>query len=294
MSQDTVPLDLNLLDDIVPNVPVVPAGGNTRTPTVHPSKHWVFTFNNYSEENIVQMCHVFRLRSTKYYFAREVGESGTPHLQGVVSFKKKLRPLSIHLPRQIHWEKMRGTWDEAVDYCRKEGNESWVHGFTPKRPLQKLACEDNMYPWQDTLLLSLKMEPDQRSIVWIWEEIGNTGKSTFLKYLMRFHGCIPLEGKKADILHCAAEHESDLYVYDMERSLETYVSYASIEKIKNGTFMSGKYEGAVVDRNPPHVVLFANFPPETKKLSLDRWKIYKINEQLALEPWVPLEPIFNQ
>lgn len=262
--------------DLCQSVPSVPEGGNNKTPS-HPAKHWCFTYNNYTEENICAIVPIFQSIAKKYYFAKEVGESGTPHLQGTVEFSKKIRPLS-KFPKGIHWEKRRGSWDEAYKYCMKGEGEKFFGGFKPLRPLRPLACETNLFPWQEDLLSIIKKEPDNRTIFWIWDEAGNVGKTTFMKFLMRFHGAIPLEGKKNDILHIAAEHESDLYIYDIERSLESYVSYGSIEKIKNGCFMSGKYEGGIVDRNCPHVIIFANFRPETKNLSSDRWFIRKIQD----------------
>lgn len=102
-----------------------------------------------------------------------------------------------------------------------------------------------------------------------------------LRYLIRNHGAVPLEGKKDSILYCAAEFESEIYVYDIERSLETYVSYGAIEKIKNGCYMVAKYESKPIDRNPPHVLIFANFAPNEKMLSADRWHIVHIDKSLA-------------
>lgn len=256
------------------SVPSVPEGGNNKTPS-HPAKNWCFTMNNYSENDICEIVPLCQTLAKKYIFAKEIGESGTPHLQGVIEFKKKIRPLKV-FPKGIHWEKRRGTWEDASKYCMKENGEKFYGGFKPLRPLRPLACETNMYPWQEELLSILNSEPDDRTIIWIWDEIGNIGKTTFMKYLMRFHNAIPLEGKKNDILHVATEHESDIYVYDIERSLESYVSYGAIEKIKNGCWMSGKYEGGIVDRNCPHLVIFANFKPEEQKLSYDRWFIRKV------------------
>lgn len=259
-------------------VPVVPEGGSTITPSkrINPGKNWCFTLNNYTEDDIGAMVPVFREKCKKFYFAKEVGESGTPHLQGTCEFKTKVRPISIGLNKGIHWERRRGSWDEAYTYCMKEDGEKYFGGFRPKRPLKPLPCEETLFPWQVKLMEMLKDEPNDRTIIWIWEETGSVGKTTFMKYLMRFQGAIPLEGKKNDILHVATEHESDLYIYDIERSLESFVSYGSIEKIKNGCWMSGKYEGGIVDRNCPHLVIFANFEPDVTKLSLDRWVIRKI------------------
>lgn len=265
--------------EIVPIVPVVPEGGNTITPSkkqISPAKNWVFTLNNWTEDDISSIVPKFQKISKKYYFAKETGESGTAHLQGTVEFKTKIRPKSLGLNLGIHWEKRKGSWEESYVYCQKELGEKFYYGFKPLRPLKRLACEDGLYPWQNELMGIINEEPNDRTIMWLWDDQGNVGKTTFMKYLMRFHGAIPLEGKKNDILHIAAENNSDLYIYDIERSLEGYVSYGSIEKIKNGTFMSGKYEGGVIDRNPPHVIIFANFEPEVEKLSMDRWFIKKI------------------
>lgn len=271
MSQSTQPLPEDL-------VPVVPEGGNTNPPSgrISPAKHWVFTFNNYEETDLVPLCQRFQEIAEKYFFAKEVGESGTPHLQGVISFKKKVRPRSIGVPLTIHWEKRRGSWEDAVKYCQKEDGDKFHFGFRPKRPLKTLACEGNFHPWQEKVLETVRSEPDDRTILWVWEDVGRVGKTTFLKYLMRHEDAIPLEGKKNDVLYVAAENESEIYILDLERSMESYVSYASIEKVKNGCFMVGKYEGKIVDRNCPHVVVFANFPPEREKLSLDRWKVFRI------------------
>ncbi len=269
-------------------------GGNTITPSVRPiqGKNWCFTLNNFTMEQKEQMVLKFETLASRYYFAEEIGESGTPHFQGTVEFKRKLRPVTaIGIP-SIHWERRKGSWDEAVNYCMKEDGEKYYGGFKPRRPLKALPCEVLLFPWQQSMFDIVSAEPDDRTIVWVWETAGAVGKTTFLKWLMRFHEAIPLEGKKADILNIALNHESEIYVYDLERSMEQFVSYASIEKIKNGCFMSGKYEGGMVNRNCPHLVVFANFPPEKEKLSLDRWKIYKI-ENLELVEHVELAPLFN-
>ncbi len=275
-------------------VPVVPEGGNTISPSVRisPAKAWCFTWNNYTEDDIGSMVPRFQELAKKYYFAKEVGESGTPHLQGTVEFKKKIRPLSLRLSPSIHWEKRKGTWDQSVAYCQKDDGEKYQHGFKPKRPLKPLACELIMFPWQQSVLDMVQREPDDRTIVWIWEDLGAVGKTTFLKYLMRFEEAIPLEGKKADCLMMAHQNESEIYIMDLERSIEQFVSYAAIEKVKNGCFMSGKYEGGIVNRNCPHMVIFANFPPERTKLSLDRWDVYKINGDKELVADLA-EPEFN-
>lgn len=54
---------------------------------------------------------------------KEIGASGTLHLQGYVEFKKQLRFNVVkHQLRRAHIEVMRGTPLQASDYCKKENN----------------------------------------------------------------------------------------------------------------------------------------------------------------------------
>jgi len=129
------------------------------------------------------------------------------------------------------------------------------------------------YPVPTSKILIAETEPDDRTIYWYWCEKGKSGKTTFAKYLSYHYGAIPLEGKKNDILFTAAEYDSNIYIFDLERSMEGHVSYAALEKIKNGFYMVGKYEGKPIIRNSPHVIVFANFAPDEEKLSQDRWKV---------------------
>lgn len=80
--------------------------------------HWVFTVNNYTEKEINDL---FYNDKTHYIcFGGEVGENGTPHLQGYLAFKNK-QALSAckKLNSRAHWEVKRGTVQQAIDYCKK-------------------------------------------------------------------------------------------------------------------------------------------------------------------------------
>lgn len=58
-----------------------------------------------------------------------------------------------------------------------------------------------------------------------------------------------------------------IFILDLSRTCENFVSYDSIEKLKNGFWFSGKYESKMVMIPPPVVIVFANFKPEIDKLS---------------------------
>ena len=56
-----------------------------------------------------------------------------------------------------------------------------------------------------------------------------------------------------------------------------------MEAIKNGCFFSGKYESGMVRFNSPHILVFANEPPERTKLSQDRWCVFALRDESEVE-----------
>lgn len=89
-----------------------------------PRKHWVFTVNNPSPTD------QGGLWLPPYEYAvlgLEVGECGTPHIQGYVVFKSKLRLTQIKkhsvTAGRAHWEQQSvySTPNQAADYCKKDG-----------------------------------------------------------------------------------------------------------------------------------------------------------------------------
>lgn len=259
--------------------------GNTIQKTPKPkveqpkqSKYWCFTLNNYTSEDLEKIEKRFRELNFKFIIGKEVGEKGTPHLQGFLICPKVMRWTQFKLTKNIHWEQMETTIENNINYCSKEKNyitNFEKKYFRQKKPL-KILEEKNLYTWQKDIVKILDEDPDDRTIYWFWEKEGNVGKTTFCKYLCHEYGAVIIEGKKNDVLHCAAETESDIYIFDFERSMEDYISYSAMEKIKNGLYMSGKYESKMIIRNPPHLICFANFKPDKTKLSADRWKITRL------------------
>ncbi len=88
-------------------------------------------------------------------------------------------------------------------------------------------------------------------------------------------------GKAADMkmaIAGAAKSGIDprLVIMDVPRSKSGYVSYTGMEEIKNACFLSSKYEVAQYVGAHPHMLVFANTPPEWHKMSGDRWKVFRI------------------
>lgn len=249
--------------------------GNTKTRSSRqPNQciNWFFTWNNYPsnwKDEFRAKHSIFK----KYRIQCEIGESGTPHLQGVLHCDKKRRWSEFCLPKEIHWEVCK-SWDDALLYCTKK--ESATGDFIEYGLPKPLKLINPNYAWEQEILKIIEEEPDDRIIYWYWDMSGGVGKTSFAKYLSAKYNAIPLDGKKNDILYTAAEFESNIYIYIPSREVEHF-SYDSLEKIKDGYFMCAKYESKPIIRNPPHVFVFANKPPDTSKMSLDRWTIVEIN-----------------
>ena len=91
---------------------------------------WVFTLNNYTEAEITKLGDTGRNPRTQWLiFGQEVGENGTPHLQGFVYFKNAVRLSSLKtiLPR-AHWEPQMGTFADQKAYCSKgeQSKDEWL------------------------------------------------------------------------------------------------------------------------------------------------------------------------
>lgn len=95
------------------------------------SRNWVFTLNNYTAAELaewhghVQDCTDDEHKTLAYVvFGQEVGESGTPHLQGYIRCKsaKSMAGVRTCYSQRAHWEPRKGTHREASEYSKKEGN----------------------------------------------------------------------------------------------------------------------------------------------------------------------------
>lgn len=92
------------------------------------AKHWVFTVNNYGDEDCSQFEDLKEF-ATYYVYGKEISDSGTEHLQCYFAFKKTiyLTQLKRYWPRG-HFEVMQTKRPEiAANYCKKgeQSHEEW-------------------------------------------------------------------------------------------------------------------------------------------------------------------------
>lgn len=209
------------------------------------------------------------------------------HIQGCFTMKKKGRPITELKMHGAHYELQRGTDFQAVAYALKletrltEG-VTYQKGYA--RPITLVTYA--MLRADQQIIADLFQHPapwNNRIVNWFYEPDGAWGKSFTVKYLVDQRGALVLGGSYKDLLYGYAayikKHGSapDIVVFDIPRVNAGGISYRGIEDIENGCFFSSKYEGEMIRADAPHIVVFANTPPEEDKLSADRWNIVHLH-----------------
>lgn len=242
-------------------------------------KSHFFTWNNYSEDHIEILEQTFKSICSWYCFQKEKGKNGTPHLQGVIGLKKKMRWTEFELPKQIHWEKTRNI-DKAIDYCQKlDTAQGDCYKYGLKEPLKHFVMWNS---WNLQLLDTILDTPDKRKINWIWSSKGKMGKTSFTRYLVDKHNAQFCNGGKyTDIMNLIYHTDMDecsCVIFSLPREHKNHISYSALESVKDGMVCNMKsYKNGSKIFNPPHIIVFANYPPEKEYLSLDRWNIIRLD-----------------
>lgn len=99
---------------------------------------WCLTINNYTEDD-ENNCFNVSLMCKYCIFGQEVGESGTPHIQGFIYFDtvKSFDQVKLLFDGRAHIEQMRGTPQQAAAYCRKEDPNPFEWGTLPMSDYDK-------------------------------------------------------------------------------------------------------------------------------------------------------------
>ena len=257
-------------------VPEEDGNNDTSSSSFNALYKYDFVLNNYTIEECANIKEILTKICKKWVFGYEVGENGTPHLQGFIHLLKKERMSTLNkkLGNRMSFRKCR---NEAalIDYCKKDGK---VESYGFPKPVKII---ETLYPWQQNILDTYNTEPDDRTIYWFWDSNGNIGKSAFVKYMVVKYGVLFCNGgKHSDLINLvfnANMEDCKCIIWDLPRSTKGKVSYATLECVKNGMVCNTKYETGVKCFNAPHVFVFANYPPDdTSELSEDRWKIIEL------------------
>lgn len=254
------------------------------------ARAWVFTFNNYDVLDIDLTKQLLIDSQTQFVFGEEIGKEGTPHLQGYFRFENQRTFSSVKnmLPK-CHIEPCKN-WIASKNYCSKDGkiytnikDESADNEYDEY--MHSVYDKVVWYPWQQEIIDILEDKPDERTVHWYYEADGNIGKSFLIKYLDWKHNAVIANGKQTDVFNGVREYidtekkRPKVVLIDIPRYNKDYISYGWMEKLKDGLFYSGKYEGGKIRLLPLHLIVMANFKPDKKQFSEDRWHIVNIADE---------------
>lgn len=249
-----------------------------------------FTLNNWTEEEHSTLVSYGKNKCKFFVIGKEIGkECGTPHLQGYMETKKKVRFTSVKkVNGRMNFRPCKGSKEDNVDYCTKDGDFIMTEKpLTLKEQLKKEFLDRyegvEWKPWQ-LEVLDLVEKEDDRTINWFYETVGNVGKSFVCNYLCAKYDIIICDGKKDNIFNqvntmIESGKRPKGIIMDIPRTSYDYVNYGVLETLKNGVCYSGKYEGGQLFLPKMFVICFANERPCENAMSKDRWNIVEIKHQ---------------
>lgn len=266
------------------------SNGNTKHSSLSKTpiaKHWFFTFNNFTEPDILLMCQVFDNICYEYRFQEKIGDKGTKHLQGSISLKKKSRWSSFHLPKQIHWEVTRNK-KASYDYVTKLATSTGRYWEKKKSELYTIK-EEELYPFQK-FIVDVYNSPVGKDIIWIYDKVGQNGKTELIKYMIKnkYKVIIATNGRTQDLACILAQEQEEnnfdlnnkfMFILNVPKDVSS-ISYSGLEQIQDGLITSSKYKSRTLVFNRPHVVVMSNELPKENAFT-ERIKIYElVNKQL--------------
>ncbi|AXH74985.1 MAG: Rep [Cressdnaviricota sp.] len=283
-------------------------------------RNWVFTWNAFLDPkdgssvlpDSSSLKTFLEFHCEQFIYQKEKGEeTSREHLQGAFRTKIRMRKSTLlnlfkqedfaktnNLVQYLTVERMCGTWTESLAYCSKK-ETSVGEPITSSNLWQYdggdvnfLEDKEKRHPWQNQIIneiyeaneIDFKV-PDDRSITWICDTKGNTGKSKFVKYLCSTNtDIVKITFGTAPQLRSAiiSIGRKKVYIIDMPRTLADDDSIPSListlEDLKNGFVVSvfyGKYQQLLME--PPHVIIMSNQKCPTNMMSDDRWVKYGID-----------------
>ena len=171
------------------------------------------------------------------------------------------------------------SWSDviAIDHIRRQ-----------RRPKIERFDWEPTTEWHKEIVELNDIIPNNRKIMWYYEERGCTGKSAISKYMgVKFGKRWVSAGDMGTSRDAATIISRELsrgwkchgIIINLPRQCSNHTRmYEYIENLKDGAMTAQKYEGENIMFDSPHIVVFANFAPVVAHLSLDRWDIKKIQE----------------
>ena len=237
------------------------------------SKTWGYTWNNYTEEDIEKLK---LLNVNMHRCAKEVAETGTPHLQGIITFKRNYRlPALKKLFPKVHWYIAKAC--DAENYCIKgpiaidtktseQGKRTDLAEAIDIAKEQGIKEMAKQYPETfvkyhkgiKELLFTIFEEEEwtQTEVIVLWGPIG-TGKSKLARKIDKKLYNVP-EPINGTIWFDGYKGEKTILLDDFYG----WLKYHTLLQLCDGYAMKLPVKGGFVHRQWNKVIITSNKPPE--------------------------------
>lgn len=140
---------------------------------------------------------------------------------------------------------------------------------------KRVKVDDSSFvprPWQQHLLNLLAAEPNDRTVIWVTDTVGNMGKSRLAFHLQCQFDAVSLSGQLKDMAFTWRNKPSKIAIFDISRAQAEYSNhvYSMAESLKNRFLCSSKYESVSFTFPAPHVIIFSNKSWNRELFSADR------------------------
>jgi len=243
------------------------------------SRHrsWCITLNNFTSSDKFSMDMLFK-RCKFGVVADEVGENGTPHLQGYVSLNSPLSLIAIkkYLPR-AHFIVANGSDEENLIYCTKDGKNIKQVGVPSvgqgsrtdiKELAQKIkdgeiTLEECMFEYPELyvrysrslekMFNAVMLPRDTPPEVYWRYGLAGTGKT---RYCIEKH---PSHYVKDGTPWWDNYNQQDAIIID---DFDNSIPYRTLLRILDRYVYQGQVKGSYVQINSPFIYITCEHPPQ--------------------------------
>lgn len=191
-----------------------------------------------------------------------------------------------------------GFWAE-VEKMKQNENYKYIDRLITHyngNDLKVFEDRKKWHPWQREIFDKIwdkdgnYKEPDPRHIISIIDEAGNSGKSSFFKWLY-YHNPHTIGrigyGSASQLRSCFTNiGEKNLYIIDLARTKGKYDSeedlLLALKDLKSGFVTNRSGKNLLIP--PPHIIMSSSHMMKYELLSTDRWEVYRINSKKELQP----------
>ena len=237
-------------------------------------------------------------------------ETSIPHYQlaikanSLCTKKKVLEALEEKVEGHINVQ-IQFNLENMKDYCSKETNfiserysgkiykHQWQMDFLERKPQLKEVL-NNPFIWQEFVRKELLDKvADDRTVDWIIDPVGNTGKSSFARayvsevptdgILMKIDNLDRMELtliKKIENYRMKHYKDPKVIFFDFPRASDPskiISATALMEDAKSGhleTTFGGKHKE--IEISDVHIIVLSNNAPDLSVLSVDRWRLWRL------------------